>query len=81
MFAAASEEGTTSSVQTLRAGPHVHVVLVTSQGLADDSIRDERTRVTYTRDMDGGWLPQYAGRQRRCRDGRGHQEWGPAACV
>jgi hypothetical protein len=68
-------------VETIRNGHDRRVVLVTHQGLMDDSIQDQRFRITYVRDSEGLWSPQYAGQQQRCRSGRGHQDWGPERCV
>lgn len=74
-------EARTTRVETIRPGERRRVVLVTHEGLMDDSIRDERVRIAYVRDPDGLWTPQYAGRQQRCQPGRGHQDWSPELCL
>ena len=56
------------------------VALVTAFGLPDDSIRDERLLLTY-RPLGASWSLAEAGRQVRCQAGRGHQDWGPEACL
>ncbi len=68
-------------VETIRPGERRRVVLVTHEGLMDDSVRDERVRVAYVRHPDGLWAPQYAGRQQRCQAGRGHADWSPEPCL
>ena len=55
-------------------------VLVTALGLRDDSIRDERLLLTY-RPYGPTWELVEAARQVRCWEGRGHQDWSPAACL
>ena len=55
------------------------VVLVTVTGMLDDSVRDVRTRVVLARGPDG-WAVQSAGRQVRCRPGRGPVEWNAGVC-
>jgi len=69
-----------TTVETLRLRPRFAVVLVTNTNLSDDSVRDERTRVVFTRG-DAGWTVTTAGRQVRCRAGRGHTGWSDEACV
>lgn len=57
------------------------VVLVTVEGLRDDSVRDERLRLTYVRDGFGTWELVDAGRQVRCWPNRGHAAWGAEPCL
>ncbi len=57
------------------------VVLATALGLYDDSVRDERIRLVFEPGPSGGWTPVAAGRQQRCRAGRGHQAWGVEQCL
>lgn len=72
----------TTRVETLRPGADRRILLVTHEGLMDDSVQDERIRVVYVRDgFDGLWGPQYVGRQHRCRSGRGHEGWGVENCI
>ena len=56
------------------------VALVTALGLRDDSVRDERLRLTYAPYGDT-WELVAAGRQVRCHTGRGHQDWNPTPCL
>jgi hypothetical protein len=74
------EGGTATSVEVLRQWGQHAVVLVTSTNLPDDSVRDERVRAV-ARTGEGGWQVTEAGRQVRCRDGRGHADWGPQPCL
>jgi hypothetical protein len=80
VFARPEGEGGTTAVEVLRQRPRHAVVLVTHTNLPDDSIRDERVRVVL-RPGDEGWLVTEAGQQVRCRDGRGHADWGPEPCL
>ncbi len=54
-------------------------VLVTALGLRDDSVRDERLRLTYA-PYGPTWELVAAGRQTRCQPGRGHQDWSDGRC-
>ncbi len=74
-------DATSTRVETLRAGPTRRLVVVTHEGLMDDSIRDERVRISFMLNQDGQWFPLYVARQQRCHDGRGHTDWGPDACI
>ncbi len=67
-------------VETLRRRARFAVVLVTTTGLPDDSVRDERTRVVLGRVAEG-WTVTAAGRQVRCQQGRGHADWSAEACT
>ena len=67
-------------VETLRQSGRVAVVLVTLADAADDSVRDQRTRVVLVRRSDG-WHVHAAGQQVRCQPGRGHAEWSAEFCV
>jgi hypothetical protein len=74
-------DATSTRIETLRTGPTRRLVVVTHEGLMDDSIRDERVRITFMLNSDGEWFPLYFARQQRCREGRGHTDWGPDGCV
>jgi hypothetical protein len=75
------EEVREVGVETVRETPHRAVVMVTRQGLQDDSVRDERLRVVYTRARSGDdWQPVRLRRQHRCQQGRGHADWSNEAC-
>ncbi len=70
----------TTTVQTLRARPAHATVMLTTTGLADDSVQDERVRAATVRQGDGTWVVASAGRQVRCQRGRGHTGWSAAPC-
>lgn len=59
-------------------GPQV--VVVTLDGLLDDSVRAERWTLRFEQEDDVYVLTE-ALREQRCRPGRGHQGYSPAACV
>ena len=67
-------------VETLRRHGRAAVVMVTLADAADDSVRDQRTRVVLVRRADG-WHVHAAGQQVRCQAGRGHAEWSAEFCV
>ena len=73
-----SRLGTT--VETLARQARAAVVLVTTVGQSDDSVRDARTRAVLVRGP-GGWSVRSAGRQVRCQPGRGHADWSAEFCV
>ncbi len=80
-FAMTEGEGRfVTTTETLRRRDAHAVVLVTNTNVPDDSIRDERVRVVLV-PGDEGWLVTEAGRQVRCREGRGHTDWGAAPCL
>ncbi len=68
------------SVEVLSETSYEATALVTALGLYDDSIRDERLRLTYT-PYNGSWELTAAGRQVRCQRDRGHQDWSDEACF
>lgn len=67
-------------VETLVQRGRAAVVMVTLADAADDSVRDQRTRVVLMRRADG-WHVHAAGQQVRCQAGRGHAEWSAEFCV
>lgn len=69
-----------TSVQTLHARPAYATVMLTTTGLADDSVADERVRAAMVRQDDGVWALASAGRQVRCQRGRGHTGWSAEPC-
>ncbi|MDX1419264.1 MAG: hypothetical protein R3181_04805 [Rubricoccaceae bacterium] len=80
-FAQVAEEGDpTVTVERLRQREDHAVVLVTTLGLLDDSVRDERVRAVLRRDGDG-WVVAEAGRQIRCHEERGSQVWHAQRCL
>lgn len=76
----AAMEGQRTEVETIRRRDRHTVVLVTTTGLLDDSVRDERIRVVLAR-TEAGWSVFQAGRQVRCHAGRGSQEWTAERCT
>ena len=69
-----------TDAETLLQRNRFAVVLVTTTGLPDDSVRDERMRVVLGRVAEG-WTVTSAGRQVRCQPGRGHADWSVEACT
>ena len=69
------------TVETIEQGEDRVIVLVTLSGLLDDSVSAERLRFVYTPEIGGAWTLTDVGRQVRCWEGRGHQEWGPTLCL
>jgi len=68
-------EGVASAEGT---GPQT--VTVTLDGLADDSVRSERWRLTFEPDGDVYRLTEARWSQ-RCQAGRGHQDFTPEPCL
>jgi len=66
-------------VEPLAETSYEATVLVTALGLRDDSVRDERLRLTYA-PYGPTWELVAAGRQTRCQPGRGHQGWSDGRC-
>lgn len=69
IHATASGEGT---------GPQT--VVVTLDGLPDDSVRSERWTLGFA-ERDGVYTLSSATREQRCRAGRGHRGYAPGPCV
>ena len=68
-------------VEVVEEGDGQAVVLVTAYDLRDDSVRDERLRLLYRDNGVGTWELVDAGRQVRCYEGRGHEDWAAARCL
>lgn len=66
-------------VEVLAETSYEATVLVTALGLRDDSVRDERLRLTYA-PYGPTWELVAAGRQTRCQPGRGHEDWSDTYC-
>lgn len=79
-LAGPDEEGGRTAVEVLHRRPRHAVVVVTRTGLADDSVRDERLRVTVVRAGEA-WSAAHAVRQVRCQAGRGSAEWTAGDCL
>lgn len=59
---------------------HRAVAILVQIGLPDDSVRGFRYRLEFQRQATGQWQLVWAGRQQACWPGRGHEEFGQAAC-
>ncbi|WP_412061685.1 hypothetical protein [Rubrivirga sp. IMCC45206] len=68
-----------TSVEMLTESTDEATALVTATGLYDDSVRDERLRLTYA-PVGETWELVAAGRQVRCQPGRGPQAWHDGRC-
>lgn len=55
-------------------------VVVTREGLADDSVRAVRYVILLDRNGDGTWRVRSAKRLQRCHPNRGHQDFSPQLC-
>jgi hypothetical protein len=67
-----------------KAGPEGggnQTVVVTLDGIPDDSVRTERWTLGFEETPDGVYALTGALRELRCREGRGHQEFAGEACV
>jgi hypothetical protein len=67
-----------------KAGPEGggdQTVVVTLDGLADDSVRAERWTLGFQEAGDGTYALTAALRQLRCHEGRGHQDFSSDACA
>jgi hypothetical protein len=56
-------------------------VIVTREGLADDSVRAVRYVIVLDRNGDGTWSVRSARRLQRCHQNRGHQDFSPQLCT
>ena len=67
-----------------KAGPEGggdQIVIVTLDGLADDSVRTERWTLGFEDAEDGVYALTGALRELRCHEGRGQQDFAGAACT
>ncbi|MCF2971912.1 hypothetical protein L1047_11970 [Synechococcus sp. Nb3U1] len=55
-------------------------MLITLEGLADDSVQGKRYRLEMAW-TEAGWQVETVGSQQRCWPGRGQQNWSPQPCV
>lgn len=76
--------GTATEIELLPApsveSPQMVMVSVTLSGLLDDSVAAQRYRFDLRR-QDTTWEIVRAGRQNRCRLGRGSQTWSSTLCT
>jgi len=75
-----ADEADAVEVRVLEQTAYAATALVTATGLRDDSVRDERLRLTYS-PAGGTWELVGAARQVRCWPGRGHEDWGADRCL
>ena len=61
-------------------GTGPETVVVTLDGLPDDSVRSERWTLGFD-EQDGVFTLTSARREQRCRPGRGHEDYAPGPCV
>lgn len=59
--------------------PDTAIILLTKEGLADDSLFAIKTRVEMRR-AKNGWQVIWAGEQYKCHQGRGSQAWSAKLC-
>jgi hypothetical protein len=76
---------TSAAVTTLRATSPGEVrnfseVVVTLEGLLDDSVRAARYTIELQRDTGGIWRLRAADWAEQCQPGRGHQDFSPKLC-
>jgi hypothetical protein len=67
-----------------KAGPEGggdQIVVVTLDGISDDSVRTERWTLGFEEGADGVYALTGALRELRCHEGRGHQEFAGEVCV
>lgn len=56
------------------------VILITKEGLGDDSVRSLRKRIEMRRTANGKWEVIWVGEQYKCQKGRGSQTWTAKLC-
>jgi hypothetical protein len=56
-------------------------VIVTLDGLLDDSVRAERWTLVFEPPRDEGYLLESALRELQCNPGRGHEDFAPEPCL
>ena len=72
---------TTIDAQAGPEGGGGQTVVVTLDGLADDSVRTERWTLGFEEAEDGAYALTGALRELRCHEGRGHQHFAGEACT
>lgn len=76
------QEGNFQQTVTVDDGDRQQVVTITQNNLPDDSVRDVRYRVEFEPVAQRSqWRMVWAGRQQRCQQGRGSQDWTTEACL
>jgi hypothetical protein len=72
---------TTIAAEAGPEGGGDQIVVVTLDGIPDDSVRTERWTLGFEEAPDGVYALTGALRELRCREGRGHQEFAGEICV
>ena len=72
---------TTIDAQASGEGGGPQSVVVTLEGLLDDSVRSERWTLAFEEGAEGTVLLTAAAKEQRCYPGRGHQDYSAAPCV
>jgi hypothetical protein len=72
---------TTIAAEAGPEGGGDQTVIVTLDGLADDSVRAERWTLGFEEGEDGVYALTGALRELRCHEGRGHQDFAGEACT
>jgi hypothetical protein len=83
-FGAEGSEGNFSQEVTVNyPQPDRAIAILTQTGLADDSVAGMRYRIELVPadSADAQWQVTWAGRQYKCREGRGHQDWSTELCL
>jgi hypothetical protein len=75
------EAGELSIVEERPERDDQRAVVVTDDGLPDDSIRAVRWELRFERADDGTWRLVEARWSQRCQPDRGHQDFAPEPCV
>jgi hypothetical protein len=84
VFLRLDERTARSTTIDAQAGPEGggdQTVVVTLDGLADDSVRTERWTLGFEEGEDGVYTLTGALRELRCHEGRGHQDFAGEACA
>jgi len=84
VFLRLDERNATRTTIDAEAGPEGggdQTVVVTLDGLADDSVRTERWTLGFEETDDGVYALTGALRELRCHEGRGHQDFAGEACT
>ena len=74
------EEGEQPSVLERQSFTEYSVVIITNEGMADDSVGAQRYRLEFEPIDDQRWQIVWAGTQQRCRRGDNSEEWVTQLC-
>jgi len=74
-------DAATTDTQVTNASPAAAVVVVTVNGLADDSVHAIRFDLHLARQADQTWRLDSAGWSQQCQPNRGHQNFTTALCI